>query len=116
MSKELGTDELEDGYVPDEEVPRFIPPWYAQPNDDADQDEAENYIVMSYCYSDENPIICVGHKHWPLDKEAATLISAAPDYHAAVENLLSQAVGSTEWCAAMEALRAAHRKANGEKP
>lgn len=81
-------EEVDSIEVLDEEVPRFIPPWFAQPDDDEDQDNGENYIVVSYCYSDENPIICVGHKHWPLDKETATLISAAPEMFEALKDAL----------------------------
>lgn len=36
--------------------------------------------VVSQAYSDETPGICGAHsKHWPLTKEDADLIAAAPD-------------------------------------
>jgi len=100
----------------DEEVPRFIPPWFAEPDEDADNDEQENYIVVSYCYSDENPVICRGSNLWPLDRETATLIAASPDLLEALQMLIADFAdypASERPCLAFDKARAAITKALG---
>jgi hypothetical protein len=50
----------------------------------------ERLAVFSAAYIDEEPGVCAGSTAWPLTREDANLIAAAPDLYAALARLASE--------------------------
>lgn len=51
---------------------RTLPPWSMELRHD-------RWVVFSYAYEDEVPLVAKGSRRFPMSREDATLISAAPD-------------------------------------
>lgn len=93
-------------------------PWRVDYQNEDNPDD-ERLAVFSAAYSDETPGICAGTKAWPLIREDADLIAAAPDLYAALESaesVLTHHGFPDNAQSVLAAARAALRKARGEEP